>query len=279
MTRCTLLKTRCPQVGQLRGTLRRFTPLLWILFLLVCGRLPVQAARKAQLTSGHHPPAPSTAAGQSTDDPCMQDKACGKLVNEASRLSRQGQRAEALKQYQAAYKIVPVPWLFVYIGKMQRKLGRCEEAIQSWKQYLSLATQDLQGLIADSKELIQDCEQLLERQKPLRAHPDIPPPPQSPPKRFRTGHWVAAGLSLTALTAGVMTGTLALLDKQTAQGLAATSGAFGMADMHNDRAIRLGYATDTLLTLGAVGLGLTLTLAFAPKRAASSQPKEVTDAP
>lgn len=92
----------------------------------------------------------------------MSDDECRKQVEEAAALSKAGQFGAALAAYQAAYLRHEMPWLLVNIGRMQQKLGRQEEALNSYQQFLEteLAKTDaalrdrVQGYLAEAADIV-----------------------------------------------------------------------------------------------------------------------------
>jgi len=84
-----------------------------------------------------------------------------------------GQFAQALKEYQAAYELKPLPGFLFNIGQCHRNLGQLEAAIFSFKRYLRLRPDAPNH--AAVEELISDLERQLAAQKATRP-PALPPP-------------------------------------------------------------------------------------------------------
>jgi tetratricopeptide (TPR) repeat protein len=123
-----------------------------------------------------------------------------------------GQFAAALKQYQAAYELKPLPGFLFNIGQCHRNLGHLEEAIFSFKRYLRLRP-DAPNRAA-VEELISDLERQLAAQKAVRPPPLPPPPPPAvvlvtpppppPPRPLYRRWWFWT--TLVAVAAGAAVG-------------------------------------------------------------------------
>ena len=69
-------------------------------------------------------------------DPCLADERCNSLYEAALNLSKAGQFVAALSNYEDAYARKPVPWLLINIGRVQQKMGKPKDAIDSYQQFL-----------------------------------------------------------------------------------------------------------------------------------------------
>ena len=78
----------------------------------------------------------SVPAPESPGDACLSDPECKQLVDHGRALSEATQFEAALVAYQSAYARKDVPWLLVNIGRMRQKLGRHEEALNAYEQFL-----------------------------------------------------------------------------------------------------------------------------------------------
>jgi len=71
-----------------------------------------------------------------TDDPCLRDVSCQRLLARAQASSQEQRYEEALVTYQKAYSLSQASWILVNIGRMQHKLTYYQEAKQSYLRYL-----------------------------------------------------------------------------------------------------------------------------------------------
>src|SRR5262245_16464097 len=79
-------------------------------------------------------PAPSHA--QTKQDGCLKDADCKAKYKEGLRFYDEGRYVEALPEFQAAYQRRQMPWLLLNIGRTLQRLGRPQEAIDSYERYL-----------------------------------------------------------------------------------------------------------------------------------------------
>ena len=120
-----------------------------------------------------------------------------------------GRFAQALKEYQAAYELKPLPGFLFNIGQCHRNLGELEEAVFSFKRYLRLKPDAANH--AAVEELVADLERQLAAQKAARpptlagptgpSGPLLPPPPPPTPVYKRWYFW--AGIAVAAAGAAV----------------------------------------------------------------------------
>ena len=112
---------------------------------------------------------PAAASGTGGSDPCLRDERCNALYESAVNLSKAGQFAAALANYEAAYRLQPVPWLLVNIGRVQQKSGNPQAAIDNFQRYLALPPAEREP---DTEQKAQDYlkqaqEDLRRPKKPL----------------------------------------------------------------------------------------------------------------
>jgi tetratricopeptide (TPR) repeat protein len=120
-----------------------------------------------------------------------------------------GRFAEALKEYQAAYELKPLPGFLFNIGQCHRNLGHLEEAVFSFKRYLRLRPDATN--YAAVEELVTELERQIAAQKAARpptltgptgpAGPLGPPPP--PPRPVYKRWWFWTGIAAVAAGAAV----------------------------------------------------------------------------
>lgn len=114
---------------------------------LALGSLLVPVVTRAQETTGA--------------DPCLSDERCNSLYEAALSLSKAGQFVAALSNYRDAYDRKPVPWLLINIGRVQQKMGRPKDAIDSYQAFLDSpgAKADLELVVTArqyQKQAVQD---------------------------------------------------------------------------------------------------------------------------
>jgi len=120
-----------------------------------------------------------------------------------------GRFAEALKEYQAAYELKPLPGFLFNIGQCHRNLGHLEEAVFSFTRYLRLKPDATNR--AAVEELVTELERQIAAQKATRP-PELkgptgptgplgpaPPPPTPVYKRW----WFWTGIAVAAAGAAV----------------------------------------------------------------------------
>lgn len=150
------LKTRARPVPQLRGLL---------LSLLLASSLILSTRVIAAPAPG---PSERSATGASSGkgDSCLRDERCNALYESAVSLSKAGQFAAALANYEAAYRLQPVPWLLVNIGRIQQKSGNPQGAIENFQRYLALPpSQRDADTAAKAQEYLKQAEEDLRRPK------------------------------------------------------------------------------------------------------------------
>lgn len=143
-------------------------------------------------------PAPSGPALASADA-CARDPVCWFHVERARELSKQGQLDDALKEYQLAFGMQPMPRLIFNIARIQQKTGRLDEALRSYELYLNLGAEGNQEFATKAKSYIDEIHISTE---PPPA-PLIPPPPPPTPLYKRWRFWGGLGLAIAATTAAV----------------------------------------------------------------------------
>lgn len=70
-------------------------------------------------------------------DRCLRHPRCQRHIQQAAMLSQVGLGAMAIKEYEAAYKIKPAPWILYNIARLFDKLNQASEAVQYYQKYLS----------------------------------------------------------------------------------------------------------------------------------------------
>src|SRR5262245_58968470 len=80
--------------------------------------------------------AESGEGGKKSGDACLSNPQCKSYYEVARKLSKAGQLEGTLVAYQSAYGLSEAAWLLVNIGRIQQKLGRPQQAIDSYRKYL-----------------------------------------------------------------------------------------------------------------------------------------------
>ncbi len=115
---------------------------------LLCG-----AALLSVLASGTASADSADKDDASENDACMSDAICRAHYNRARKLSKKDDYEGALEAYESAYRRKPVPWLLINLGRSLHKLGRTQDAIVNYQQFL--------GEKDPKPELKQKAEQFL----------------------------------------------------------------------------------------------------------------------
>jgi tetratricopeptide (TPR) repeat protein len=125
-----------------------------------------------------------------------------------------GRFAEALREYQAAYELRPLPGFLFNIGQCHRNLGHLKEAAFSFKRYLRLKPDAANR--AAMEELITDLERQIAAQQatlpPALTDPPgslglgVPPPPPPPPVYRRWWFWSGIAALAVGVTVGLALG-------------------------------------------------------------------------
>ena len=146
---------------------------------------------------------------------CDQDALCGPLVERARASSNAGQLEEALRSYQAAYALVLDPQLLFNVGRVQHKLGRLKDAIDSYQRFLDskyddpLLRERTAEFLARAREQLPPADSTVEK-KPVE--PVAAPAQPSPSAPFYKRPWfygllggVGAGVLVIGLAGGLAT--------------------------------------------------------------------------
>lgn len=169
------LSSRLRQIGG--GRLRRIGSLLLLCVFLFSPKEGRSDGEPGAARSG----AEGASASQPREDVCLQDLDCARLANRARSMSAAHEYAAALLAYQAAYAMRPAPWLLVNIGRVNQKLGRLKEAIQSYREFLARDGQPEESdTRSRAKAFLAAAEAELARQPPPPTAAEEPEPPPAP---------------------------------------------------------------------------------------------------
>lgn len=138
-------------------------------------------------------------------DACARDPVCWFHAERARELSKQGLLSEALKEYQAAFGLQPMPRLIFNVARMQQKMGRLDEALRSYELYLNLGAEGNLEFAARARSYIDEID-IITEPPPQPLLP--PPPPPPPPLHRRWWLWTVVGLGTVGLTAGILAAAL-----------------------------------------------------------------------
>lgn len=130
---------------------------------LLVGALPEAWAGSAE---ARNPAAALSSPGGAIEDPCLSDKPCSDLYESAQALSKSGQYAAAVANYESAYRMHPMPWLLVNIGRVHQKRGNPKSAIESYQRYFATPDSDREASTnAKAREYLRQAEDDLKRPK------------------------------------------------------------------------------------------------------------------
>ena len=122
----------------------------------------------------------TTTVGRATvADPCEQDPSCRAHDTAGLALVQEKRYAEALIEFQAAYRSQAIPRLLINIGRCMYRIGRFSDAISAYEQF-STADPD-----ADPQTKERVARYIAEAQKGLQASAKGPPP--QPPVESKPG--------------------------------------------------------------------------------------------
>lgn len=130
------------------------------LVLVAC----VLGAASSAAAAGGKSTAPAASAGAAIEDPCLSDRPCSDLYESAQALSKSGQFAAAVANYESAYRMHPMPWLLVNIGRVHQKSGSAQAAIDSYRRYFAVPESDREAATnAKAREYLRQAEEDLKR--------------------------------------------------------------------------------------------------------------------
>lgn len=180
-----------------------YVPALHIFLMVLCaGELPALGQK-----------APAAEAQTSQTD-CLDDTKCSELYENARQLSQAGQYEAALVAYQSAYARRPSSWLLINIGRMQQRLGRPQQALVTYKRFLSDPSVPAdEESRKKANDFLQQAERDIEEQRRSLAPPPpaSPPPPPAPllektPVYKKWWFWTAIGGTVAVAAVGIGVG-------------------------------------------------------------------------
>ncbi len=153
---------------------------------------------------------------QSSVDVCLRDTDCARLANRARAMSSAREYEAALVAYQAAYALRPAPWLLVNIGRVNQKLGRLQEAIRSYRDFLARDDRaEESDTRSRAKAFLAEAESELVRQQPEPTSVEEPEPPPAPLLAPPTHPAAASTAMVPDRSAGTRTTSLAIVKPDT----------------------------------------------------------------
>jgi tetratricopeptide (TPR) repeat protein len=200
-----------------------------------------------------------------------QDKEAAIKLYEAGEIFYKQQRYEdALRNYQEAYRLIENPVLLFNIAQCYRLLGRNEEALRSYRSFLSAAPDtpyraEIEGRIGELEALL--APKPADPPPPGALTPEAPaPPPPLAPKLLLGG--AAAGGAL-GLVMGALTLSRVGLMKDLQEDPQALQGDLDAATL---QARRLGLLSDGLflVAVGSGAAGYVLKLRAKPEPSAQA---------
>ncbi len=220
------------------------------------------------------------------NDPCLTDSICRAHFQRGRKLSKEDNYNEALAAYEAAHLRREVPWLLINIGRTLHKLGRPADSLVYYQRYLAAepsgpperkqraeqfqqeAKEEIAKLSALKKPetvaMVPEPAAAAPQKEPLpavavRAAVSAPPAPASAPTQPRRPVWLGIGLGAggAVLLAGASVGIAALVQSSNARSAVYVGAPTQEAIDAQQQAHTLGIATDVLLGVGIVALGVT----------------------
>jgi hypothetical protein len=185
---------------------------------------------------------------------------------------------DALIEFEDAYKLSKKPALLFDIGRCQEALGHLSEAVDAFEHYL--VEEPFQQDRPNIEEHIANLRVRMEPSAPNKptavVEPPLAPqvvkwsPPNAPPPRRRIWTWAVGGVGAGLLVAGMGTGIGGYVVDQNLHAqcpggicnLQIVPDARSQADMSRS----LGLASEVLLPLGAVTVGVSVVLFFVEPR-------------
>lgn len=130
--------------------------------------LLVSASPSIAMAAPKSAEAAPASSGGAIEDPCLSDRPCNDLYESAQALSKNGQYAAAVSNYESAYRMHPMPWLLVNIGRVHQKSGNPQAAIDSYQRYFAMPESDREAATnAKAREYLRQAEEDLKRPKKL----------------------------------------------------------------------------------------------------------------
>ena len=125
-------------------------------------------------------------------------------IDNAKQLYEEGKAAEALDELNIAYQLDPSPELLYAIAQTHVVLGKCDEAIKFYEQFL--ATDPKEGPARKAREAIDHCKTAAPQPEPTPPPP--PPPAPAPVDEAGPRAWYKNPVGLALVGGGVVVGVI-----------------------------------------------------------------------
>ena len=191
----------------------------------------------------------------------------------------QASYADALREFNEAYRISKRPALLYNIARCDEALEQYGEAVKMLEAYLAQDPQTtdreaVETRIANLKEreaARQKAQQQAEAAKPPPTGPQAPaPPPTAPSHRKRLYTWIVGGVGVAALAAALGTGVASQLDyndlSSKCTGNTCDPATVANAQSKINSGKKLAVATDVLWPIGAAAVAAGVVLFFVEGR-------------
>jgi tetratricopeptide (TPR) repeat protein len=114
-----------------------------------------------------------SASAQTKQDGCLKDTVCKDHYDKALKFYDQGQYADALPEFQAAYERRQMPWLMLNVGRTMQRLGRPQEAINYYERYKKAELNMEPATLARVNKYIEQAQALVDKgPEPTSKAPD-----------------------------------------------------------------------------------------------------------
>ena len=182
-------------------------------------------------------------------------------LDEGLRLYNEGRFEDAIRELRLGYALEPLPEILYTLGQSARRLGRCQEAIGYYRQYLQGADATSAGA---ARFQIERCQQQLrdDEARAAAARPTVVATPAPPPPPRRPFYRDALGMSLAgvgvaaALAGGGLLIGAPLTVQHSRDNLQQFDDALGRAQTMRTAGIVLVASGGALVIAGAIRLAL-----------------------
>lgn len=190
----------------------------------------------------------------------------------------QASYADALREFNEAYRISKRPALLYNIARCDEALEQFGDAVKMLEAYLEQDPQTtdrtaVETRIANLKEreaARQKAQQAAEAAKPPPSAQPQPAPPPTPTHRKRLATWIVGGIGVAALAAALGTGVASQLDyndlSSKCTGNACDPATVSNAQNKINSGKKLAVATDVLWPIGAAAVAAGVVLFFVEGR-------------
>jgi hypothetical protein len=156
--------------------------------------------------------------GEPTADACVADSACRVHYRNARRFSKAGNLEAALKEYQAAYGLQPIPRLLFNIARTHHKLGQLPQAVENYDKYLAAPQKGDEETVAKAKQHREQAQREIQASSGNQQPAATPPAavvaqpsedqPVKQPVYKKWWFWTIIGVGTAVVLAGIIGGTV-----------------------------------------------------------------------